>query len=89
MYTTVTSSVAKNKLDQILADIERTGESVTITRHGRPVAKLVPVATSPRVFGQPPHLQVPADFDAPLPEEALAGWDSGRCPRPIRHSTPP
>lgn len=71
----MTSAEAKNKLEQILADIERTGESVTITRHGRPVAKLVPITTSPRVFGQLPDLQVPADFDAPLPEEALAGWD--------------
>lgn len=32
---------AKNKLGQLLDRIER-GEEITITRHGRPVAKLVP-----------------------------------------------
>ncbi len=33
---------AKTHLARLLDDVER-GESVTITRHGRPVAKLVPV----------------------------------------------
>jgi prevent-host-death family protein len=31
---------AKNKLGQLLDQVER-GEEITITRHGRPVAKLV------------------------------------------------
>lgn len=33
---------AKTQLPKLLNDVER-GESVTITRHGRPVAQLVPV----------------------------------------------
>ncbi len=33
---------ARTHLSRLLDDVER-GESVTITRHGRPVAKLVPV----------------------------------------------
>lgn len=32
---------AKNKLGQLLDQVER-GEEVTITRHGKPVARLVP-----------------------------------------------
>ena len=32
---------AKNKLGQLLDQVEH-GEEITITRHGRPVAKLVP-----------------------------------------------
>jgi prevent-host-death family protein len=32
---------AKNKLSALLDEVER-GEEVTITRHGRPVARLVP-----------------------------------------------
>jgi prevent-host-death family protein len=35
---------AKTRLGQLLDQVER-GEEVTITRHGRPVAKLVPVDT--------------------------------------------
>jgi prevent-host-death family protein len=75
MDTTVTSTEAKNRLNALLADIERTGQSVTITNHGRPVAKLVPVTPVPRKFGQLPSLQIPNDFDAPLPESELAAWE--------------
>lgn len=38
---------AKTHLPSLLNDVER-GESVTITRHGRPVARLVPVRGSGR-----------------------------------------
>ena len=33
---------AKNRLSELLVAVEN-GEEVTITRHGRPVAKLVPI----------------------------------------------
>lgn len=36
---------AKTHLAKLLDEVEK-GESVTITRHGRPVARLVPVAGS-------------------------------------------
>lgn len=35
---------AKNRLSELLAAVEN-GEEVTITKHGRPVAKLVPFTT--------------------------------------------
>lgn len=75
MENTVTSTEAKNTLNRLLADVERTGQSVTITNHGRPVARLVPVVPAPRVFGRLPHLVVPEDFDEPLPNAELTGWD--------------
>jgi prevent-host-death family protein len=75
MESVVTSTEAKNKLNRILADIERTGESVTITNHGQPVAKLVPVQSVPRTFGQLPNLVVPNDFDDALPDVELAAWE--------------
>ena len=75
MDTTVTSTEAKNRLNALLADIERTGQSVTITNHGRPVAKLVPVAPVPRKFGQLPNLVISNDFDEPLPESELTRWE--------------
>lgn len=72
---TVTSTEAKNTLNRLLADIERTGVAVTITNHGRPVAKLVPVQPVARKFGQLPNLVVPKDFDDPLPDAELAAWE--------------
>ena len=76
MNTTVTSTEAKNRLNALLAEVERTGMAVTITNHGRPVAKLVPVQPVPRRFGQLPNLLVPNDFDEPLPDSELARWES-------------
>ncbi|NVN51030.1 type II toxin-antitoxin system Phd/YefM family antitoxin [Mycolicibacterium hippocampi] len=75
MESIVTSTEAKNHLNALLAEVERTGQAVTITNHGRPVAKLVPVQPVPRTFGQLPHLVVPRDFDAPLPASELARWE--------------
>ena len=37
----VQSSGAKTHLTQLLTDVER-GETIVITRHGRPIARLVP-----------------------------------------------
>lgn len=75
MNTTVTSTEAKNRLNALLADVERTGESVTITNHGRPVARLVPFQPQPRRFGQLPALVVPDNFDEALPEAEVAAWE--------------
>ena len=72
---TVTSTEAKAKLNALLAEVERTGVSVTITNHGRAVAVLAPAHPRPRKFGQLPALIVPDDFDEPLPEAEIAAWE--------------
>lgn len=33
---------AKNRLSALIQEVEETGESITLTRHGRPVARLTP-----------------------------------------------
>ncbi|MDH6194432.1 prevent-host-death family protein [Mycobacterium frederiksbergense] len=71
---TITSTEAKARLNALLAEVEQTGVSVTITNHGRPVAVLSPATAQPRTFGQLPHLVVPDNFDEPLPAEELAAW---------------
>ena len=71
---TITSTEAKTRLNAVLAEVEKSGASVTITNHGRPVAILSPVQASPRTFGQLPHLVVPDSFDEPLPESDLSAW---------------
>lgn len=72
---TVTSTEAKAKLNALLAEVDRTGVSVTITNHGRPVAVLVPAEERPRRFGQLPALVVPEGFDDPLPQSEIAAWE--------------
>jgi antitoxin (DNA-binding transcriptional repressor) of toxin-antitoxin stability system len=49
-----------------------------IARGGKPVARLVPFAApQARVLGRDRGLfEVPADFEAPLPPEVLAGFES-------------
>ncbi|MDR1430938.1 MAG: type II toxin-antitoxin system prevent-host-death family antitoxin [Propionibacteriaceae bacterium] len=48
----VTKSVsiydAKSHLSALIVDLEREGGEITITRHGRPVAQLVPAAAARR-----------------------------------------
>lgn len=73
---TVSSTEAKARLNALLAEVERTGTSVTITNHGRPVAVLMPVQQTPRRFGQLPNLIVPDNFDEPLPEAELDAWEA-------------
>jgi prevent-host-death family protein len=72
---TVTSTEAKAKLNALLAEVERTGVSVTITNHGRPVAVLMPAQQRLRRFGQLPALTVPDNFDDPLPDAEIAAWE--------------
>lgn len=43
--TTIGVYEAKTHLPRLLAEVER-GATVTITRHGRPVARLVPVSNA-------------------------------------------
>ena len=55
----------KAKTSQILRELESTGEEVVITRHGKPVGKLVPISNE--VDGKRPLSTVQDDFSF-LPE---------------------
>ncbi|MFC4168508.1 type II toxin-antitoxin system Phd/YefM family antitoxin [Teichococcus aestuarii] len=78
---TVNIHAAKTHLSR-LVDAAAAGEEILIARAGRPVARLVPLEEAParprrrlgRLAGQ---LSIPADFDAPLPEEVLSGFEAG------------
>ena len=69
---------AKTKLSELI-DRAAAGEEVIIARHGRPVARLVPYAGAPgqkRKLGTlAGQVEMAADFDAPLPEEVVAGFE--------------
>lgn len=68
---------AKTNLSRLLRRVA-SGEEVVITRSGVPVARISAISDRrERVFGQDRGLlAVPDDFDAPLPEDLLAEFES-------------
>ena len=71
---TVTTTEAKTTLNALLIEVG-TGETITITSRGRPVAVLSQATPTPRKFGQFAGLiTIPDDFDAPMSDEDLALW---------------
>lgn len=76
------STVSPQELQQdpdALLDRVEAGEHLVVVRGGRPVAELRPVHASlpgPRPFGLcAGAFTVPDDFDAPLPEEVVRGFE--------------
>jgi prevent-host-death family protein len=65
---------AKSQLSKLVALVQR-GESVTISIHGRPVVKLVPIKPQP-VIGlmKDQWPQVPWSSFAPMSDEEAAEW---------------
>ena len=62
-----------------LLDRVQAGERLIVSREGRPVAELRPLvspAPEPRPFGLAAGaFTVPADFDAPLPDDLLRAFE--------------
>lgn len=68
---------AKTRLSQ-LVDRAANGEVIVIAKAGKPLAKLVGVTRHdvPRAAGGwEGQVEIADDFDAPLPEEILAGFE--------------
>lgn len=73
---TVPLGEAKNNLSK-LVDEAAAGQVITIAKHGRALARLVPVGKSSgkRIGGMKGKLVVPDDFDAPLPDEVVDSFE--------------
>ena len=70
---------AKTRLSQ-LVDRAASGEDVVVCRNGKPLVRITRLEASKRQvkFGVlKGKLTIPADFDAPLPDEVLAGFEQG------------
>jgi len=75
---TVNVHEAKTHLSRLLLRVAA-GEEIIIAKAGKPMARFVPLAhqASCRVGGRDRGVfVVPDDFDEPLPEEVLAGFES-------------
>lgn len=69
---TVPLGEAKNNLSKLVDDAAA-GKIITIAKHGRAMAQLVPVGKSKgqRIGVMKGKLVVPEDFEAPLPDDLL------------------
>lgn len=68
---------AKTHLSRLLAEVAG-GEEIVIAKAGKPVARIVPVTGQrpTRVLGiDTGRVVINDDFDAPLPDEVLAGFE--------------
>jgi prevent-host-death family protein len=48
---TYTATRLKARLLGVLDDVAETGEPVTVTKHGKPVARIVPIENAPSLLG--------------------------------------
>ena len=78
---TVQSSEAKTHLLRLLDDVEK-GETIVITRHGKPIARLVPEETKSRQEKMAEAMAILKSLRGKLPptsvEEILSMRDEGR-----------
>jgi prevent-host-death family protein len=77
MSERVSVYAAKTDLSRLL-DRAAEGEEIVITRHGRPIAKLVKIGAgrSKRQLGKlAGRIRVRRDFDAPLPDDVLDAFE--------------
>jgi prevent-host-death family protein len=76
--TIVNVHEAKTHLSRLLIRVAA-GEEIVIARAGRAVARLVPLERGKRRPGRlKGRLSIGRDFDAPLPEAVLAGFEGKR-----------
>jgi len=74
----VSTAEAKNRLPELIRMVE-SGELVVITRHGRPVAQIVPPPAErrkPVLGGMRGQIRFLPGWDAPITEEELLGEDN-------------
>lgn len=83
-YTAGVATVTLQELQRdpaALLDRVEAGEHLVVARGGRPVAELRPIPAihpHPRPFGLcAGEFTVPDDFDSPLSEEVLRGFEGG------------
>ena len=74
---TVNIHAAKTQLSRLVEDAAK-GEEIVIAKAGKPVARLVALADvrpKRRLGGLAGKVQIPEDFDAPLPDDILDAFE--------------
>lgn len=68
---TIKASEFKAKCLKLMDEVEETGQEIVITKHGRPVSRLVPYRRTPQlVFGRDRgRIRILGDIVSPMPVE--------------------
>ncbi|HMV65147.1 MAG TPA: type II toxin-antitoxin system prevent-host-death family antitoxin [Zoogloea sp.] len=75
MHTTIGAGDFKARCLKLLDDVARSGEALVITKHGKPVAKLVPMPPAGSLFGAlAGSVRQEGDIVAPVDDD----WDACR-----------
>jgi prevent-host-death family protein len=77
MPTVVNIHEAKTHLSRLVDDVA-SGAEIVIAKAGKPMARLVPLAATPRAKSLGllrGRLKVPDDFNSPLPAEVLDAFE--------------
>lgn len=64
--STYTATKLKAKLLGVLDDVAETGDPVTVTKHGKPVARIVPIEPEPSVKGSVSYLVSDEELIKPI-----------------------
>ncbi len=75
---TVNIHEAKTHLSRLIEEVATRCEPIVIAKAGKPMARLVPLVPERprRVFGiLAGQIQIADDFDAPLPDDVLSGFE--------------
>lgn len=89
--TEISAAAFKAECLKLMDEVERTRESIIITKHGRPVAQLSPVPTSPgSLFGyMKDTVKIEHDITAPLDVEwSASSGDEDRLYAPAPAKRP-
>jgi prevent-host-death family protein len=70
----ITATQFKAKCLGLLDEVERTGGEIVVTKHGTPVARVVPMGAPPDLRGSVTYLVSDADLIAPTGD----AWDADR-----------
>ena len=67
--TTITAREANQRFSELLSKVETEGQGFVVTKHGRPVARIVPVETARK--------KLTPDQEAALERLMTTGWPLG------------
>ncbi|WP_419848309.1 type II toxin-antitoxin system prevent-host-death family antitoxin [Candidatus Poriferisocius sp.] len=84
-YRTIPAGEFKAKCLKLMDEVNDTGEQIVITKHGRPVSRLVPAGFEPRGIhgrykGMMPAIDDPSEgaFTEEEWDEIMGEWDSNQ-----------
>jgi len=80
MPTIMNVNEAKTNFSGVLAEVERNMLTITITRYGRPVARVVPIERKARSFAPIPGVAGKIKINCDLFADGSGDWEACNAP---------